>query len=46
MVHFNGPQTKYIGDSLYKHPRCTENDIFCEYESNIYDKHETVQGYA
>ena len=20
MVHFNGPQTKYIGDSLYKHP--------------------------
>ena len=20
LVHFNGPQTKYIGDSLYKHP--------------------------
>ena len=20
LVHFNGPQTKFIGDSLYKHP--------------------------
>ena len=19
-MHFNGPQTKFIGDSLYKHP--------------------------
>ena len=22
LEHFNGPQTKFIGDSLYKHPVC------------------------
>ena len=34
MVHFNGPQTKYIGDSLYKHPV----DTYTQY-LNIYTQH-------
>ena len=25
MEHFNGPQTKFIGDSLYKHPVIEKN---------------------
>ena len=28
-LHFNGPQTKFIGDSLYKHPVFTIIIIFC-----------------
>ena len=29
-MHFNGPQTKFIRDSLYKHPVHVASDILYE----------------
>ena len=37
-MHFNGPQTKFIRDSLYKHPVVPTQNPYCSKLNKIEEK--------